>query len=442
VNKNTKILVLGFGITGISATKYLLDLGFSNITLNGTGQMDSSHKANFIAKGVHIIESGHDEIELSNVDLIVKSPGIKLNSFLQTALERNIPIWTDIELVYNTKNFKYIAISGTNGKTTTATITYELLRQQLDNIHLCGNIGIPVCDVAMTAREGSWLVCELSSFQLEFTDKFTPDIYILTNLTSAHLDHHKTLENYQNAKLELLKRGAKEQSVIYFSEFSTLVKSSNPKYKLVEISSDCDTAKVSVLSDWILIDEQKIIKTTELSLVGKHNLKNYLQAIKACLIALDGCINLDILRESLKTQIKLEHRMEFLLNINNVSIYNDAKSTNVLSLKTALECFDCNVTLICGGFDRGENYDLLKPVITNVRSTFIVGNNADIMAKTLPNATVCDSLEEATLKSLESMGESEILLFSPGAASYDQFNNYIERGNAFKEIIKGCLINN
>ncbi len=445
LKSDTKILVLGFGVTGISVVKYLLYQGYTNIVINGNGTLNEQTKQMFIKENVTVVEQGQDKLDLKtlNVELIIKSPGIKTNQFLENAITLQIPIWTDIELVYNTKKLNYIAISGTNGKTTTTTIIYKILKKLIKNkdVHLCGNIGIPICDVAITANDNDWLVCELSSFQLEYTHKFTPNIYAITNITKAHLDHHRTLENYEKSKLDLLKRGTDKQTVLYFEDTQTKILNANPKYKLIKLNSSDENTIVHLKDDKLFLNGEFLINTKQLPLVGEHNIKNYIQAIETVNQVVDVKMSQDTLKEILKTPINLEHRLEFLGIINNQSIYNDAKSTNVDSLKTALKSFDCRLTLICGGFDRKEDYTQLKDDLTNITQTFIIGQNAKKMAKTMPNPTICNSLSDAAHLALKNNHKSEVILFSPGAASYDQFDNYIQRGNAFKEIIKGCLIN-
>ena len=431
--ENKRILVLGFARSGYSTAKILKKQGY-NVKLNAYDDLSEDKKAQELRDlGIEIIDGGHPLELLEEVDLIVKNPGIKYQiEFLQKALEKGIDIITEIELANTLFSIDMIAITGTNGKTTTTQMTYDILKKTNKDVYLAGNIGYPSIEVAYN-HPRALIVTEVSSFQLEGTKYFKPSIAAITNLGIGHLDYHGSLVNYQNAKKKIYKNQTRDDSLI-------ININEKEKYNLDEINSTIifyDT-KENIDADVYIKDNMVIYKDTELfdyrklKLPGMHNVEN---AINAAVISYIKGASIEIIQHVLYNFSGVKHRLQYVGEYKGVTYYNDSKATNPVATTTALSGFDKNIILICGGKDRGIDFKELIPYLNKIKVMVVVGESKELLynlalqqgIKCVKATKIADATELAS--SLAENGD--IVLLSPACASWDQYKCFEDRGDEF-----------
>lgn len=373
-------------------------------------------------------------IQLNNINMIIKSPGISNEHFLiEQAKILKIPIVTDLEFFYSFyPHKKYITITGSNGKTTTVTLTHEILKNANKKYFLGGNIGIPIFNYS---NDDSDLLIEASSFMLEYIKDYHSYIACILNLTTAHLDHHKTFANYRKAKQNLFKNQTAQDFVVYNLDDKIVAKiAKKSKAIKVPFSKTKITNGAYLIGKHLYFQNQYIISLDEIKLLGMHNIENILASIAICKI-----LNIDneIIRNTIKSFQGIEHRIEYVCQFKNSKVYNDSKSTNLFALRHALEAFPSErVLLICGGKYREDNFSFLDDAIGNVNKVLIFGENRNVFLEYFQNkkinAVTFHNLEEVVKYLYENEVYEEIILFSPGSSSQDQFKNYEERGRKFK----------
>ncbi len=373
-----------------------------------------------------------------NIDLIIVSPGVPLDiPLLKYAKEKNIEVIGDIEFFYRffPSNI-YIGITGTDGKTTTTTLVYELLKVERKT-HLGGNIGVPVFELFNEIKPEEIIVLELSSFQLEAIDNFNPHIGLFLNLAEDHLDRYSSMEEYLNAKKRIFKNQTNKDYAIvnldspYYERIISGVKSN-----ILTFSTKNENATIYFKDNIIFYDKKPFIERDEIFIKGIHNVENSMAAILAA--KLMG-ISDETIRNVLKNFKGVEHRLEFVRNIDGVDYYNDSKSTTVNSLEKALLSFDKPVILIAGGRDKGLDFTKVKSLVhKKLKVLILIGEAKEKINRELDfkNTLYADSLEEAVYKAKEKSETGNIVLLSPGCASFDMFKNYEERGKVYKEIVK------
>ena len=349
--EDKKILVLGFARSGYSTAKILKKLGY-DVVLNAFDDLSTDEKAIELKNlGVKIVDGGHPLELLDNIDLIVKNPGIKYEiEFLQKAIEKNIDIITEIELANTLFNIDMIAITGTNGKTTTTQMTFDILKAANKDVFLAGNIGYPSIEVAYN-HPNSLIVTEVSSFQLQGTEYFKPSVAAITNLGVGHLDYHGSVENYRNAKRNIYKNQTKDDILI-------LNIKEKEKYELNKINSEVifydikenQEADIFVKDNMVVYKDVELFDIKKMSLPGMHNVEN---AINAALISYLKGADVMTIREVLYSFSGVKHRLQYVGEHNGVKFYNDSKATNPVATTTALSGFEKNIILICGGKNRG-----------------------------------------------------------------------------------------
>lgn len=431
--ENKRILVLGFARSGYSTAKILKKQGY-NVKLNAYDDLSEDKKAQELRDlGIEIIDGGHPLELLEEVDLIVKNPGIKYQiEFLQKALEKGIDIITEIELANTLFSIDMIAITGTNGKTTTTQMTYDILKKANKDVYLAGNIGYPSIEVAYNHPK-ALIVTEVSSFQLEGTKYFKPSIAVITNLGIGHLDYHGSLVNYQNAKKKIYKNQTRDDSLI-------ININEKEKYNLDEINSTIifyDT-KENADADVYIKDNMVIYKDTELfdykklKLPGMHNVEN---AINAAVISYIKGASIEIIQHVLYNFSGVKHRLQYVGEYKGVTYYNDSKATNPVATTTALSGFDKNIILICGGKDRGIDFKELIPYLNKIKVMVVVGESKELLynlalqqnIKCVKATKIADATELAS--SLAENGDT--VLLSPACASWDQYKCFEDRGDEF-----------
>ena len=431
--EDKKILVLGFARSGYSTAKILKKLGY-DVVLNAFDDLSTDEKAIELKNlGVKIVDGGHPLELLDSIDLIVKNPGIKYEiEFLQKALEKNIDIITEIELANTLFNIDMIAITGTNGKTTTTQMTFDILKAANKDVYLAGNIGYPSIEVAYN-HQNSLIVTEVSSFQLQGTKYFKPSVAAITNLGVGHLDYHGSIENYRNAKRNIYKNQTKDDVLI-------LNINEKEKYEMNKINSDVifyDTkenpeADVFVRNNMVVYKDVELFDITKMSLPGMHNVEN---AINAALISHLKGAAIEIIRNVLYSFSGVKHRLQYVGDHNGVKFYNDSKATNPVATTTALSGFEKNIILICGGKDRGIDFKELIPFFPRIKAMVAVGESKEILFDlATTNGVVCHKaikVDDATILANKLAESGDIVLLSPACASWDQYKCFEARGDEF-----------
>ncbi|MBR3628442.1 MAG: UDP-N-acetylmuramoyl-L-alanine--D-glutamate ligase [Elusimicrobia bacterium] len=437
-NNGIKIAVLGLGKSGIACANLAVAKGY-NVFASDSGKT-RTHKQMNLNKKVET-EFGKHSQKVLDCDIIVKSPGLPGElDILKQAKKQEIPVLSELDFALNfAKPKKIIAVTGTNGKTTTTTLIYEIIKKGYKNTFVAGNIGFPISEVVTKLNSKSVLVLELSSYQLEDSPFFRPNISVSLNITPDHLKHHHTMANYVKAKANIFINQKKQDYAIYNFKDKYL-KKSILKTKANKIAfNDTGSKNCIFYKDGIIYLKKgtKTIKLTpKINIPGKHNIDNILASTAASYIA---GTKKSVIEKVISKFKGVEHRIEFVKEINGVKYYNDSKGTNVDSTKVALESFDKNIQLILGGQDKGSPY---KPIFNlikkKVKNIFLIGEAANIIKKQLKGSapmTECNTLSNA-IKQIHSVAkQGDIVLFSPACASFDQFNDFEHRGREFKKFV-------
>src|SRR5699024_3733996 len=393
-------------------------------------------------KGIKVVLGSHPLELLDGIDLIVKNPGIPYTSnLLMEAKKRDIPIITEIELTYKMLNEQnLIGITGSNGKTTTTSLVSQILKNDKQKSSTAGNIGEVSISVAENLAADESLLLELSSFQLQGTKEFKPHIAALLNLYEAHLDYHGSFKKYCEAKANIFINQTEEDYLVYNyddKEVSKVIQKATAN--LIPFSTK-ETLNNGSWTDgeYIFFREEKIMKTTEIALVGEHNLANVLAAL--AIVKLNNVKN-ESIKNVLKTFTGVEHRLEFVCMKNNRKFYNDSKATNILATEQALKAFDTPTILLAGGLDRGDDFLSLVPFLKNVKALVLFGQTKEklkkaVIAAGITNITLVETMKEAVVIADEESVETDIILLSPACASWDKYKTFEDRGNLFIENIK------
>lgn len=438
-----KVLVVGLARSGMAAIRVLKKLG-AEVTLSESKKKEDIKEIDFLNENnVEIVGQDMAVFE-RDFDLVVKNPGVPYRSpMIEKLHARNIPVITEIELAYQVaKPQHYIAITGTNGKTTTSTLTYEILRRAFPGkAHLCGNIGIPLCEIVMEnglmEEGGHYIALEISNFQLVNIDKFRPEVATIINLTPDHIDFMGGLDNYYRSKTEVYRNMA-DSDVFLLNADDPVVKEYTDRYpvKCVKesFSTDSDSADCIAKDGYIEINGEKIIPLNAIKIVGKHNLQNVMIAVSA---AKAIGISTDIILDAVSSFKGVEHRIEFVREIDGVKYYNDSKGTNTDATITALKAFDHGVILLVGGFEKGLPMDEMKKHLGCVKK--IIGFGAcgarlvhDLVGE---DGIIVTTLDEAVAQANKIAESGDTVLLSPTTSSFDQYTCFEERGDHFKKII-------
>lgn len=427
-----KILIIGTGTTGKSVYNYAKKHEIDAFILDERENYDGFERED--------IFNG----DFSGIDFAVKSPGIKPESkIIKTLEDKNIKIISDIEFAsyfYKTKDI--VAITGTNGKTTITTLVNEILNK-VGKSYAVGNIGVGVMDVI--DYDPKFIVCEASSFQLAYIDKFHPHVAVITNITSDHLDWHKTVENYRKAK-ENIYKNLEEDDFLILGASCDYVKTINAGVKNTYYYSYDDLGRPGLFTkDGEIIFRhfdgtlENIMKVSDVFIKGRHNIEN---AMAAILSAYSLGVDLEIIVDTIKNFKGVEHRIEFVRIFNGISYYNDSKGTNPDSTDVALKAFEKSV-LIIGGYDKGSDFKkLLEDNKDKITSLVVMGATSELIIKEatelgIETTRVKDMEEAVSVATTIARENSSVVLLSPACASWDMYPNYEVRGRHFKEIVMG-----
>lgn len=439
--ENKKIFIFGMAKSGYEAAK-LLSKYNNEIIITDSKMQDENHIKELESLNVKVVITDN-QIDLidESFDYMIKNPGIPANNPLVVkAKSLNIKVINEIEAAYHflPKNVKIIGITGSNGKTTTTTITYEMLKMKYDNVYLGGNIGYPLSQIVENIKENSILVMEISDHQLCDMYDFKTDISMLLNLFHAHIDFHGTYEKYMEMKKKIFNNHTeKDIAILNYNNNDVLSLTGDIKSKKIYFSST-NEKDAYIKNGAIYYKNEEVIKLDKIKLKGIHNYEN----IMASIIALkEFDVENEIIEKYLSNFNGVEHRIEYVRTLNGRVFYNDSKSTNNEATITALKTFNTPTILIMGGLDRNIPFDDLKEYLTNVKAIVCFGETKDKIKefanKNNLECYVLDDLESSTKKAYEISSDKDTILLSPACASWDQFKSFEDRGDLFKEIVNG-----
>ncbi len=440
------LVILGSGESGVGAALLAQQQGYRVFVSEG-GVLKENYRFDLIQAGIEFEEGGHTMGKILEADEVVKSPGIpESNNVVIAVRENKIPVISEIELGYRHKgNSKIIAITGSNGKTTTTALTYHICNAAGLDCALVGNIGYAFArQVAVAPKE--WYIIEVSSFQLDDIYTFKPDVAILTNITEDHLDRYQyKFENYINSKFRIIENQAAEDVFIYNYDDEIIKKyltRHTIKSKQLPISMSKEFQAGAFIKDGDMYvrtgENYMTMSVNDFVLKGKHNQYN---TMAACVATASIRIRKEKIRESLQDFKGLEHRMEHVLTIKGIDFINDSKATNINSVWYALESMVNPVVLIMGGVDKGNDYALLAELVQEkVRAIVCLGvDNHKIheaFKDIVPVVVDTASAQDAVNAAYQLAQKGDTVLLSPGCASFDLFKNYEDRGIQFKEAVR------
>ena len=432
-----KILVLGLAKSGTAAAETLHDLG-AFVTVNDSKPFAQNENAQYLlSKGLTVICGSHPEDLLDEgFSLIVKNPGIPYNNpVIAEANKRGIPVWTEVELAYRISDAPMIGITGSNGKTTTTTLIFEMLAAANKKPKIAGNIGTVATTVAKESTADNIIVTELSSFQLMGTEELKPKISVLLNLYEAHLDYHKDFKEYTDAKYKITQKQDATDWLVFNGE-QQLVKNyaqMSMASKIPFYVSDKSEEGISADELYVYWNGEPLFERSIIALRGKHNLENVLAATATALLM--NCPVESIL-QVLSTFHGVKHRTQFIREWKERKFYNDSKATNALATKSALEGFSEPVILIAGGVDRGHSFDELIPFLNRVKALVHYGETKNRLQKFgeeqgIPTVISTETLGEAFEKAITTSAKGDVVLLSSACASWDQYESFEIRGDEF-----------
>ena len=442
-----KVLVAGAGISGMNACRLLLAKEQQVILYDGNAAKDPEElKASLgNAEGLEILLGELTAEDLAGVSLCVISPGISLEvPFVETIKQAGIPIWSEIELAYHYAKGELIAITGTNGKTTTTALVGKICEDYNPSTFVVGNIGNAYTKEALKTTDESITVAEVSSFQLETIVDFHPRVSAVLNITPDHLNRHKTMENYAAVKVNVAANQTAEDVCILNYEderLRELAKNMGPKVLYFSSAREVEEGAYLDGEDIMLrLNGQltKVCNIHDLNLLGRHNYENVMAAV---LMTVSIGIPMDSIRKSLGEFQAVEHRIEFVAEKQGVTYYNDSKGTNPDAAIQAIRAMVRPALLIGGGYDKGGEFDdWIEACVGRVKLLILMGATAERIGKTAEKYGITDivyvnSMEEAVALAAEKSVPGDAVLLSPACASWGMFPNYEERGRIFKELV-------
>lgn len=438
-----KVLVVGLARSGMAAIKVLHELGADIVLSERKPAAELKELATLKELGVTIV--GQDmEVFDQKYDLCVKNPGVPYRSpFMEALALHGVPVITEIELAFQVaKPQHYIAITGTNGKTTTTTLVYEILNRAFPGkAHLCGNIGIPLCEIVMEEglmeESDHYIALEISNYQLVNIDRFRPDVATIINLTPDHVDFMGSLEAYYKSKTEVYRNMTPEDTFLLNADDPVLAEYVE-KYPVPatvrSFSLDRTDTDNCVKDGQLYVGDEPVLSLTSIRLPGKHNLQNVMIAVSAAKVL--GISN-ETIQEVVEGFTGVEHRIEFVREKDGVRYYNDSKGTNTDATVTALKAFDKGVILLIGGFEKGLPMDDVKAHLGCVKK--VIGYGAcgpRLVADTVgADGIVVTTLDEAVAEAVKIAGPGDTVLLSPTTSSFDQYTCFEERGDHFKKLV-------
>lgn len=444
-----KYLIVGAGRSGIAAAKMLTELKKDFVIFDGNLSLDKAQTKSKIGtdKDIDFILGEISDNELSTINICVVSPGVPLDTpAMLKVKENNIPIYSEIELAYLYDKGEIIAITGTNGKTTTTSLVHEIVSANNPNTLLVGNIEIPYTGLALTSKQGGATVAEISSFQLETMITFKPKVSAILNITPDHLDRHKTMENYIEIK-ESIAKNQDEGDFCVLNYDDDVLRDFGKKLKCNCIYF---SSKTALPDGWFYREgtiyhstngeTKAFIDVSETNLVGIHNYENIMAA--AAMTTAFG-VPEEIIKDTIRHFKAVEHRIEYVTTKKGVKYYNDSKGTNTDAAIKAIDAMPTKTVLIGGGYDKNADFsEWVSHFPGKVRRLVLIGQTREKIAKCCDDIgfkdyTFAESLEEAVKLCASSAKEGDCCLLSPACASWGMFKCYQQRGDMFKELVRG-----
>ena len=440
-----RVLVVGLGKSGVAAAFFLKEHG-ARVTVSDAKTEDQLRELipALLDRGI-VVEAGrHGERTFRDQDLIVVSPGVPYDEpHLQQARTHGIQVIGEVELAARFLKGPIVAITGSNGKTTTTALAGEILAKSGLKAQVGGNIGKPVIEMIPTSTSETWNVLEISSFQLETIETFHPRVAVILNITPDHLDRHRTFEGYVAAKARIFEnQGAGDFAVLNMDDATCVSLAQRVKAQVRGFSRRDAVKTGAYIKDGKILyrdaaGEHEVMPASAIGLKGAHNQENVLAAV--CVAMLAGAKPPQI-ASAVREFRAVEHRLEFVANINGVEYYNDSKATNVDATIKALESFPGGIHLILGGKDKGSDYSVLNALLKErVKRVYTIGAAAAKIEEQTAGAapTVrAETIETAVRKAHEAALAGDVVLLAPACASFDQFTSYEHRGRAFKELVR------
>jgi UDP-N-acetylmuramoylalanine--D-glutamate ligase len=444
---NKRVLVVGLGKSGVASALFLKQHG-ARVTVSDTKSGDELRNEIpvLLDHGITVETGGHGERTFRGQDLIVVSPGVPVDApQLVQARALGESVIGEVELAAQFLPGSIVAITGSNGKTTTTTLTGEILTAGGFRALVGGNIGTPAISLAERADQGAVIVLEVSSFQLETIQTFRPKVAVVLNVTPDHLDRHRTFEVYVDAKARIFENQQADNFAVLNADDPTCVSmAARTKAQVLWFSRQKEVQQGTYVRDGNIVfrdskAQREIMQVSEIPLKGSHNLENVLAAV--CAGTLMGCAS-EKIRQAVIDFKAVEHRLEFVATVNGVDYFNDSKATNVDATIKALESFPANIHLILGGKDKGSNYSVLNDLLKQrVKRVYTIGAAAAKIESQIvfPKSEIvhAETLANAIRKAHATAQAGDVVLLAPACASFDQFKNYEERGHTFKEIVQG-----
>lgn len=443
-----RVLVFGSGKSGIGASDLLAKVGAVPVIFDGNVEIDKEavvHKTD----GTYQVEVYAGELPkevADSLDLVVLSPGVPTDlPVVKSFCEQGIPVWGEVELAYRVGDGEVLAITGTNGKTTTTALLGKIMQDARESVFVVGNIGTPYTSKALEMKPNSVTVAEISSFQLETIDEFAPKVSAILNITEDHLNRHHTMEEYIRVKELITKNQGTEDVCVLNYEDEVLRKFGEDIVPRVVYFSSERKLDQGIYLDGkkiILKDGEKeieVVNTDDLKLLGKHNFENVMAAV--AMAYYDG-VAMDSIRKSICEFTAVAHRIEYVTEKNGVKYYNDSKGTNPDAAIKGIQAMNRPTLLIGGGYDKQSSYDeWIESFAGKVRYLVLIGQTKEKIKETAEKhgfheIILCENLEEAVKVCAEKAQEGDAVLLSPACASWGQFDNYEQRGDMFKEYVR------
>ena len=413
-----KVLVFGSGKSGIGASDLLAKVGAVPVIFDGNAEIDKEavvHKTDGTYP-VSVYAGELPEEVLDSLDLVVLSPGVPTDlPLVKSFYEKGLPVWGEVELAYRVGDGEVLAITGTNGKTTTTALLGKIMQDARESVFVVGNIGTPYTSKALEMKPNSVTVAEISSFQLETIEKFAPKVSAILNITEDHLNRHHTMEEYIRVKELITKnQGTEDVCVLNYEDGNKIILKDGAK-------------------------EIEVVNTADLKLLGKHNFENVMAAV--AMAYYDG-VSMESIRKSICEFTAVAHRIEYVTEKNGVAYYNDSKGTNPDAAIKGIQAMNRPTLLIGGGYDKQSSYDeWIEAFDGKVRYLVLIGQTKEKIKEAAEkhgfhDIIFCEDLEEAVKVCAEKAQPGDAVLLSPACASWGQFDNYEQRGDMFKEYVR------
>jgi UDP-N-acetylmuramoylalanine--D-glutamate ligase len=435
-------LIVGLARSGIAAARLLAARGEEIV---GVDSGNPAGAAGLRDIGVEVFPNEDGLARLDGVRTVVKSPGVPREApVIAAARERGVDVVGELELAWRTIPNRFLAVTGTNGKTTTVEMLGHLYRSAGAPVAVAGNVGTPLSQLAGELEADATVVCECSSFQLEDSVEFAPECAVFLNLAPDHLDRYAGLDDYLAAKLRIFANQGNDDVAVYNGDDPALagIDLGGCGRRIAFCTGAGPDCEVAVAEGQIFYDGEPLLAVSELGLIGEHNVAN---AMAAAAAALSMGLDREAVREGLRSFAGVPHRLETVAEVGGVRFVNDSKATNVASAIVGIRAFEGGVHAILGGSDKGEPFaPLLDPVREHCAACYLTGATAERLAEELAPALAagvalhrCESLEDAVARAAAAAGPGETVLLSPACASFDAFENFERRGERFRAVVEG-----